>query len=283
MKKNLFLFFIAFLTRSYSQVYTAGTFLANYMNINPDVMINYVVVPYTNDTYSVSIFNNPSYDLEFTAHGAVSSSGSAAYIKVTSLDPNVSISFGRWDSVFVPGGPGWNVTKVAKPLNPGEQINASGTVWDNTTLYFTDHSGAGGGNKNVNDWIGGDKYLGVKYQNGNMTAYGWIKLQCSTKDTCLIKEYSSSQITTGLREGRKDYPRIYPNPISNAIYIELNEADVSDIMMSDLLGREVKMNVEVKDKKMKIGFDPDLPSGCYFLRYKTGSVSHVKKLVKEAR
>jgi hypothetical protein len=283
MKYFLLPFFIAFFLKFNGQVYTAGSFLTSYTDINPDVTIKYVVTPYTNVTYSVNMFGGSQYDLEFTAHGSVSSSGSSAYIKVTSLDSNVFIGFGRWDSVYVPGGPNWNVTKIAKPLLFGEQINAPGIIWDNTVLYFTDHSGSGGGNKNVNDWIGNDKYLGLKFQNGNMTAYGWIRVQCISEDTCMIKEFSASQITTAIKEYQKDNSKIYPNPVSNVIYIDISESEISDLKLSDALGREMKLNAEFRDRKIRIDLDKNLPEGCYFLQYKTDGISHVRKLVKDVR
>ena len=183
-----------------SQVYNAGTAFSVYNDINPDTLINYSF-PYTNETYGISVFGNSSNDIELTAHGAASSGGSDAYIKVTSLNPNVYVLFGRWDSVQYMSAPyNWNVTKVAKPLNQNDPINTNGAIWKNDTLYLTDHSGHSGGNKNVNDWIGGNKYLGIKYQNGSIIKYGWIRLQCTAEDSCYVKDfsYSTTQYTVSV-------------------------------------------------------------------------------------
>jgi hypothetical protein len=255
------------------------------MDIIPDQLLKYTVTPYTNQTYSLTVFSTTQPDLEFTAHGSVSSGGSSAYIKVTSLNPNLYISFGRWDSVYVPGGPSWNITKVARPLTLGEQINAAGSIWENTTLFLTDHSGSGGGNKNVNDWIGGDKFLGLKYVNGANTTYGWIRVQCTDEDSCYVKEYSYAPITTAIKEQVKDDITVYPNPASSAIYVVLgkNEHDLRSLKLSDALGREVKANYEVKDGKIKIELDKNIPEGCYFLQYKLGEASFIRKVIRDNR
>jgi hypothetical protein len=183
-----------------SQVYNAGTNFSMYQDIIPDTLLNYSF-PYSNETYGIKLFGNSSNDIELTAHGAASSGGSDAYIRVTSLNPNVYILFGRLDSVQFMSPPyNWDVTKVAKPLNQNDPINTVGAIWNDSILYLTDHSGHSGGNKNVNDWIGGNKYLGIKYQNGSIIKYGWIRLQCTTEDSCYVKDfsYSTTQYTVSV-------------------------------------------------------------------------------------
>src|SRR6476620_2188715 len=96
---------------------------------------------------------------------------------------------GRLDSVYAPGSSSWVVTKIAKPLSAGDQVNAGAAMWDNSMLYLTDHSGHNGGNKNVNDWVAGDKYLALKYQSGATITYGWLRVQCPSEDSCYVKDF----------------------------------------------------------------------------------------------
>ncbi|MBA3664038.1 MAG: T9SS type A sorting domain-containing protein [Bacteroidetes bacterium] len=261
----------------------AGSALSSYTDIMPDTLLNYVLAPYTNETYSVNIFPADAMnDIELTAHGAASSGGSSAYIKVTSINPNVAIAFGRWDSVFTISSSTWNVTKVAKPLALGAPINGAGTVWDNTVLYLTDQSGSGGGNKNVTDWVGGDKYLGLKYQNGSNITYGWLRVRCKSKDSCYVKDFSSGAASTGIKEQVKSEQLIYPNPVNNVLYIkdiDVTALDLNSIRMIDLLGNEVSVVSEIRGNQVTINLAETLP-GCYIIQYSLSGKMYVKKIIR---
>ncbi|MGZ4098868.1 MAG: T9SS type A sorting domain-containing protein [Bacteroidia bacterium] len=265
-----------------SQTYSAGTIFPGYFDINPDTLLNYVTYPYTNETYSINMFGNSQNDIEFTANGAVSSGGYSQYIKVTSLNPNVFISFGRWDSVFVTANSNWNVTKVAKPLNFGDPINPMNVVWDNTVLYLTDHSGSGGGIKNVNDWVGGDKYIGLKYLNGGSTGYGWIRVRCKTADSCYIKDVSYTTLSTGINEIKQTETLAYPNPANNGFYlkdINMSTFDIKNVSLKNSYGNEVRFVHEIQGNNVKINPDKSLPEGCYILQYVSGENRYSGKLI----
>lgn len=266
-----------------AQSINAGTHLSMYSDIVPDSLMNYTVAPYTNEVYGLNLFGSAANDIEFTAHGAVSSSGSSAYISITSLDPNVFISEGRLDSVFTISSSTWNVTKIAKPLTMGQQINTSGAVWDNTTLYLTDHSGSGGGNKDVNDFIGGDKYIVLKYQSGSTTTYGWIRVGCVSEDSCYIKEYSSGSSSVGISENVKTSFSVYPNP-SNGVFTlkgsNLNAVDQQSITLKNICGEAVKFSMEEGSSSLIFTMDPALPNGYYFLQYSENGVLHSVRIIR---
>jgi hypothetical protein len=282
MRNLLFSVLLICSVKAQSQVYTAGTMLPGYHDINPDTLMTYQVVPYTHNIYAINIFGSPAHDIEFIAHGAVSSGGSAAYISVTSLNPNVYISFGRWDSVLVLADSTWNVTKVAKPLSAGNIVNAAGAVWDSTTLYLTDHSGSGGGNKDVNDWIGGDKYLGLKFQNGSSTDYGWLRVECISEDSCYVKDYSFSTTSTGIIENKRNALLLYPNPVAGVLYVRgLNS--YPGLRITDILGTEVLFSSEITGDITEITLDPTLPQGCYLLQSVSGGQTVSRKLIKISR
>jgi hypothetical protein len=266
-----------------SQVYNAGSMLSVYHDINPDTILNYVVYPYTNETYALDLFDDPATDLEFTARGSISSGGSAAYINVSSLNPKLYIQFGRWDSVYAPGSSGWDVTKVAAPLLIGSPVNHASAIWDNTTLYLTDHSGHSGANKDVNDWIGGEKYIGLKHEDGSSVNYGWIRIKCITEDSCYVLDHSQSQTSSGLSEIKKDEAKLYPNPVQNTFYVkDINKYafDVSSLKLADVYGSLVQFTYEIKDNTLKIDLDPNLSEGFYFLQYFSDKHVFSKKLIK---
>lgn len=284
MKKTLLIsiFLLSFIQVN-SQSYTAGTVFAWYYDVNPDTLLNYTVAPYTHEVYPLNLFEDINNDIELVAHGAVSSGGSAAYVSIASMNPNVYIRQTRLDSVFVPATSNWYVTKVADPLVYGEEIGEAGAVWDNTTLYLTDHSGSGGGNKDVNDFIGGEKYIGLKYQNGSSIAYAWIRVECTTKDSCYIKEFSASPPLVGVAERNHSNAIIFPNPVTETFYfknLDVNAFDISKLGITDLYGKKVKFSCDMKDKDLKIDLDPAVSEGCYIVQYYSNEASFSRKLVK---
>jgi hypothetical protein len=263
-----------------AQTYTAGTMFPQYTDINPDKLVFYQVTPYTHNTYDLDIFGDSINDIEFIAHGAVSSGGSGAYLAVQPLNPNLSVYFGRLDSVFVPSSGLWNVTEIAKPLNAGDVINNSSAVWEDTLLYMTDHSGSGGGNKNVNDFIGGDKYIGLWYQNGASSWYGWIRVSCVTEDSCYVKDFSYTVGSVGIVEAREQSLRIYPNPSADNFYLEgLDASDVLKLKLTDLTGKDMPLHYTEEGKGLRIS-TADLPAGCYFLNCMTEHGTLSRKIVK---
>jgi hypothetical protein len=282
MKKLLLSTLLTFSLYSQCQVFTAGTHYSNYYDIVPDTLLNYVNYPFTNETYSLTIFGSSNPELAFTARGSVSSGGSQAFIRLTTLHQYVYIRFGRWDSVYVPGSQSWNVTKIAKPLTAGDTINASGAIWEQGDLYLTDHTGSQGGNKNVNDFVGGDKYIGLKFidiDNYNAINYGWIWVKCIGEDSCYVKEYSRSASVTGLNAtGKENDLQIFPNPIQEYFYLQ--NVDYTGIRITDILGVDVPFTIRNYSDKTQILVKSDLPAGYYFLQVKIEDKVVVKKLTK---
>lgn len=284
MKKYLFfVLFISYLRNVNAQLYYTGTMFESYYDVTPDTLLNYVVTPYTNETFGLNLFDDSSNDIFFTARGSVSSSGSSAYLSVNSLNSNVYIMVGRLDSVYVPSGSNWNITKVAKPLIVAEPIDVSTAIWDNGLLYLTDHSAQGGGIKDVNDFVGTDKYLGIKYENGNSISYGWIRLKCPGPDSCYVKDFSNSQVTIGERELEVNNLEMYPNPSTGIFYLKNIESysfDIAKFALIDMLGQNAKCSYEFSGKEIKIIPDVNLPGGCYLLRYALDKNLFAKKVVK---
>lgn len=280
MKKILL--FTALMSSSVSlKSQTAGVNLSSYTDVNPDYLLKYTAAPYTHQTYSINMVIDPQPDIQFIAHGAVSSGGSSTYINLTSLNTNVYIAFGRWDSVFVPGGPSWNVTKIAKPFNIGDPLTASNIVWDNTTLYLTDQSGAQGGVKNVTDWIGGDKYIGIKYLSGNNTTYGWIRVNCVSQDSCFVKDFSSGSATTGLFNMQSQQAFSYPNPVADYLYVVSGGAVIQEsinLYLFDRLGRKITPPFFVHGNQIQIDLR-GLSEGCYVLKYSLDEITRSQRII----
>lgn len=284
MKNYLLLIILGFCIKStFGQMYYAGTTYQSYEDFSPDTLLNYVVTPYTNETLGFDLFDDSSNDLIITAHGSVSGGDTSAYIKITSTNFNVSILFGRWDSVYVLGNASWNVTKIAKPLIVTEPIDAPDAIWDNTTLYLTDQSVKDGTQKNVIDWVGTDEYLGIKYENNNSISYGWIRLKCPGEDSCYVKDLSFSQLIIGVREVRDNNFTLFPNPSSHSFYLKnINSSsfDFSKFVFTNMYGQAVKYNYEMVGTDIKIIPDSKLPEGCYLFQCVSENHIFSKKIIK---
>jgi hypothetical protein len=284
--KNLLLFVLTAYSYGISaQAYTAGTHYSNYHDILPDTIISYQGYPSSSETYSMDMFGSSAYDLQITARSTISSGGSQAYIKITSLDQNLFIRFGRWDSVYYPGSGGYQKTKIAAALEAGDTINAAGAVWDNTELFINDHSSAQGGTKNVNDFVGGDKYIGLKFidiNKYNEVQYGWIHVRCVDIDSCYVKEYSRTAMVTGIYEIDNTSIRLYPNPAKNYFYLENkgNSFQTNNVKVTDLLGKSIDCTVSEEGETIKVHVPAEIPAGCYFVNFNAGDKTISKKLIK---
>jgi hypothetical protein len=269
-----------------SQYFIAGTHYSNYSDVSPDTLLNYVNYPFTNETYTVNVFGNgPEFQL--TARGSVSSGGSQAFIRIETLYQDVYVRFGRWDSVYVPATLNYNVTKIAKPLLAGDTINSANAVWMQGDLYLTDHTGSGGGNKNVNDFIGGIKFIGLKFidtDHYNATSYGWIRVNCISKDSCYVTEYSRGASATGLTEQKlSDHLQVYPNPMCSTFYIravDTRNIELTSLRITDLCGQEVAFTARPVANGIQVLLNENLPSGCYFLQMKESGKTNTKKITK---
>ncbi len=284
MKKLLLFILAGYSYGINAQAYTAGTHYTHYTDVFPDTVVSYQGAPYSSESYSMNMFGSSAPDLEITARSSVSSGGSQEVIKITSLNENLFIRFGRWDSVYYPGVGGYLKTKVAKALEAGDTINAAGAIWDNTELYLTDHSSAQGGTKNVNDFVGGDKYIGLKFidiDKYNEIQYGWIHVRCVDKDSCYVKEYSRVAIITGIYEIDNTIIQMYPNPVKNYFYINSNEVtEPNSVRVTDLLGKPVNCVVSGEENIIKVNVPSEMPAGCYFVNFQAGGKTVSKKLIK---
>jgi hypothetical protein len=199
MKKFLFTLLLVptFLS---SQVYKAGDIFPLYYDIVPDSVLSYHYGPYQlphNEGYYLDINQDSQNDFllwSFNSQGTLG--GSVAYMKISPLNKNSYVRFGRKDSVNC--GTFAYAERVAAPLQFQDSINSKLAVWDSVGLHLTGYySGLFCQYpSNIIDFISdNDLYVGLKYQNSTDTAYGWIRVNCqqdltAKKRTCDIKDLS---------------------------------------------------------------------------------------------
>ncbi|MCD6017093.1 MAG: Secretion system C-terminal sorting domain [Bacteroidetes bacterium] len=128
--------------------------------------------------------------------------------------------YGRTDSVYNALYALWLTTEVALPLEAGDTINYTGAVWKNSVLYLTRNHGFGGVFSNIQDWTGtSDLYIGIKNVSASNASYGWIKVNCPTRDACYLKEYSFTASALGMKQLMQNKIGVYPNPAGNLLQI----------------------------------------------------------------
>jgi hypothetical protein len=290
MKKALLLSALLFALNNKSQVFTAGSTLASYHDIAPDSLMWYRTYPAVFFTYSLNIFGTPGYEFMFKSVGSVSSGGSQAYIRIEPLRSDIDVSIGRIDSVWCPGcGMGGSelYENVAKPLMAGDTINSSNAIWSNNFAYLTDHTGAQGANRNVNDFVGGDKYVGLRYMEtgeyGPIEHYGWVWVNCPSEDSCYVKAYASAARLTGISKNQKADIKIYPNPTRDAFIIEKpyeNGLNRLSVQVTDLSGRGIPFYAwtnENGDFQVSLS---TISSGLYFVTYEMNGKRSTHRLTK---
>ena len=86
-------------------------------------------------------------------------------------------------------------------------------------------------------------------------------------------------ISTDVKEATASAAKIYPNPASNELYVEVSDASVKDIFVTDLAGKQIAA-YKVKDKLTRIP-TATLPSGIYFLQMTNGKQTATQRFIKQ--
>lgn len=267
-----------FILGSKAQIYQAGTIYPNYFDVNPDSTLDRNNYSYKKEIYNLNMFGGAGDEIKLEAFSGGGLGGGNYYIKINALKSDIYFSFGRWDSVYNSWSSYWYVSKIAKPLSAGDSINSFLAKWDSTTQYITQNSGSAGTYENVLDWVNkGDLYVGVKYSDGVSTEYGWIRLNCPSTNSCVVKDFSSTKNFASINELKDEIKAIYPNPFSSEIHLSGTKYKKNQVL--DCLGREMKFLLETSSNETKINFNNEMPSGIYYLNVLTGDGSFSKALV----
>ncbi|MCW3084360.1 MAG: hypothetical protein JWP12_1726 [Bacteroidetes bacterium] len=268
-------FFTAFSLQA--QVYTAGTLLSTYVDVNPDTLINCSYLN-PNESYYFDLNGDFINDLELHASYVHSASFMSAYISINPLNSNSYISFGKIDSAYNPSSAGWVTARVAKPLNYGDTINSSQAIWDHNNLYLTDSYFVGGTSLSVSDWsTSTDQYIGVKYQSATDSIFGWIRVNCQTYG-CTVKDYSFNALTLNVEELSSLKVVVYPNPASDKIYIRSVANNSIELELFDIVGKQVIAAVKSENELTEFNVS-GLPDGAYFLKIQNDKGVVNKKVI----
>lgn len=120
----------------------------------------------------------------------------------------------------------------------------------------------GNGFSTFGEDMNGELYV-ANVSSGNIYAF---------QDTSSISDIGKSNIKSNIR--------IYPNPFSDKLYIEIDQDhyNLTQVFVYDIYGREVFSTSDLKNNLcLNLDF---LPRGLYMLTFKTGGISKFRKLLK---
>jgi hypothetical protein len=104
--------------------------------------------------------------------------------------------------------------------------------------------------------------------------YGW-----GIPNVCLAHDFLN--LNTGIQEKQKSEFELFPNPVSNQLFFNLNQS-LEFVAVTDLLGKQVNFNLNKKgDGKYVIDFNNDMSSGVYFITIKTNLGLTNRKFIKD--
>ncbi len=282
--KTKFLYWIFFSNISLfsfaQQYYKAGDMFINYRDINPDTLIYAFFIGQPDlENYFIDVNGDFQNDLQFRAYCFQSAGTQSYYLKISSLNQNSFIRYGRTDSVFNPNFSSWMIAKIADPLLIGDTINPQIASWD-STLYITYFAYCCGASQTVTDWNSDaiDKYIAVKHLNNTDTIYGWIRVNCDPG--CFIKDYSFGSGLISVNEIDKDNFKIFPNPAKNKIFVQQPIPGKAEIKIFDIVGRQSLPTLFNPPQNFEIDIST-LNSGIYFIIVKSSERSYIEKIIVE--
>lgn len=191
MNKNLQRRLSAYAATTAGAVALAGSADAQiiYTDINPDVVVSDTVY------YDLDMDGDAVVDFTFGTEGYTTSYGpvnlSLLYVPVAANAVLGSLYSGNYPLPFA--------------MNNGDSISSTNTSWNagsvNGGLQYLSVLAPYG---SYGNWQGQtDKYVGVRFNIGSNTHYGWVRLSVSANaDTIIIKDYAyNSQPNVGLLAG----------------------------------------------------------------------------------
>ncbi|MFH0893344.1 MAG: T9SS type A sorting domain-containing protein [Bacteroidota bacterium] len=267
------LLLLIFLTLNFQSVSHAQSILAGetgtgitFVDIVPDTVLN----PDYHYTKSYSIdLNNDGIDdflMSATYSGGLGGGGQSA--SITPLNNN-EVAISATDSCFDFSSVLINTYDLTKAFNFNSAISFS-EQWKDSTSYL-----------HYNFWIMGSyncsgglfdlaaKYIGVKVFANPDTLYGWIKVSQVAYHDVTIEEYAYKKATGGIQNIDNSYiSRVYPNPFSQTLNIDINPANTAFIELSiyDILGKQW-IDLELQNGKNVID-TKILNRGMYFYQIK---------------
>lgn len=174
---------------------------------------------------------------------------------------------------------------IDTPINEESAWVASGEWPDESYLTYVSYS----------NWLGQDKYAGLKLVLGDAVMYGWVHLGVSADGSAVtVYEWAfNSKPGEQILAGQKDDTGIfddantsslpvYPNPCADILNIRVNkQMNGAKVMVSDLLGQTVIDAVTIPANQEMLHLNVSkLPAGIYIVDFSNSQTHYVQKIIK---
>ena len=180
------------------------------------------------------------------------------------------------------------------------------TLYDQTTVFITSITINGAGNVNTISTAGGTLQMeAIALPSNETSSYFWTVvdgsgsatisnsglLTASSNGTVTVTATSYdvmgetatmmvtiSNQTTGINEPSLQNLNIYPNPVQNELFIELENGQITEINILDLTGKAVYSMSNTNAKSINVSA---LKQGIYILKAHTESGVYTKRFIKQ--
>lgn len=262
MNKNLQRKLSAYAATTAGAVALAGSADAQiiYTDVNPDAVVSDTVY------YDLDMDGDAVVDFVFATEGYTTSYGpvnlSMLYVPVAANAVLGSLYMGSYPLPFV--------------MNNGDSISSTNTSWNDGSVngglqylsVLTPYGGYG-------NWQGQtDKYVGVRFNIGSNTHYGWVRLSVSANaDTIIIKDYAyNSQPNIGLLAGETGPLNVAPvnsDPVNiyaadHTVFLQnAGAATGGNVRVYNINGQTVRESA-ITEENFNISLEGET-SGIYFV------------------
>ncbi len=230
------------------------------------------------DITDFTFTSNASLDFDFNSDGVIEFSFQEMEGTVGTFYDSNQVNFVGCGSLA--SGYGWD---VMKPLMTNTLITSSSSFEGQGDAYINPNWA-----ETNNLFPSGDSYIGVKFNIGPKTYYGWILVHSTggPSDIITIKSYAynnvpDESITAGQTLGINDsnsitHLKIYPNPTKDLVFIEIKN-NIDSLSVYNMKGELMKTNLTNNILDLSL-----FPTGLYLLNFVSDTNEHsIVKLIKQ--
>lgn len=242
-----------------------------YYDYKPDVVVQ------SNSSFNMDLDNSGETDFLLRAYYFSALGGNESSLLFLPQSDN-RVVLGRIESVA--GYQGIRYKNVAKVQQYGDTINGQLNFVKKPT-YLALSSYSEGYQFNITDWFGdGKKYLAFSLVLNDTAVYGWIRVEVTGYDYMKVCEYAfNKKVYLSVNENsEKGLMRLYPNPATDLVSIEINDNKQSELNLIDITGKTVVQKTFYKKTRFDV---KGLVKGVYVVQVKTGSEVISRKIIVE--
>jgi len=173
--------------------------------------------------------------------------------------------------------------RIVEKYSYGDTIPYQGSYLNNETIIVHVHSyppgmSGPGSQLYLDDWIGGDHYIGFKKTINDIVYLGWIKVEVVHSQRIIVKESVLYDPAMGISEHEPDAMKISPNPAYDHFFFQ--NLAYEQIKIINISG-QLCLNLRLSQGLQTIDIS-SLYRGMYIIQFTGGNkVQSYCKLIKQ--